>query len=191
MADEQSIIPAEPIEHRIIVLRGQRVMLDADLAALYGVETKNLNLAVRRNKERFPEDFMFRLTDEEFTILRLQSATSRWGGRRYPPLAFTEQGVAMLSSVLRSPQAVLVNVEIMRAFVRLRGLLGAQAEVARRLAELEEKVGEHDEELNVLFKALWQIVFPPALPEGKQKARMGFKAAKDEPDAKPEKARTK
>jgi hypothetical protein len=118
---DRGIVPAERIERAILVLRGHKVMLDADLAALYGVETKVLSQAVRRNQARFPADFMFQLTAEEYEILRSQSVTSSsWGGRRYLPCAFTEQGVAMLSSVLRSPRAVEVNVEIMRAFVRLR-----------------------------------------------------------------------
>ena len=169
MADEEGIVASDRIVLQIVTLRGQRVMLDSDLAALYGVETGALTRSVRRNLARFPGDFMFELTREEFTeCLRCQTGTSNGGrgGRRYPPLAFTEQGVAMLSSVLRSPQAALVNVEIMRAFVRLRGMLGTQAEVARRLAELEERVGRHDEELDLLFKALWDLVFPPVLPQG-------------------------
>ncbi len=122
MADSRSVVPAERIERSTLLIRSQKVMLDDDLAALYEVETKALNRAVRRNLDRFPEDFMFHLTDEEFANLRYQSGTSSsaWGGRRYPPYAFTEQGVAMLSSVLRSERAVRVNIEIMRAFVRLR-----------------------------------------------------------------------
>ena len=129
----KSVIPVERIERCILLIRGHKVMLDSDLAELYEVETKVLNQAVRRNRDRFPDDFMFRLSSEEFDILRSQSVTSSsWGGRRYPPYAFTEQGVAMLSSVLRSKRAVHVNIEIMRAFVRLRELLASHAQLGRR-----------------------------------------------------------
>jgi len=133
--------PPERIERRILLIRGQKVMLDGDLAELYEVETKDLNLAVRRNAERFPEDFMFQLSAQEFRALRLQFATSKpgRGGRRYPPYAFTEQGVAMLSSVLRSQRAVQVNIAIMRAFVKLRGILASNRELARRLDAMEKK----------------------------------------------------
>src|SRR5438876_1660386 len=128
------LIPAERIENAILLIREQKVMLDFDLAVLYGVETRLLVQAVKRNLERFPGDFAFQLTPDELEILRSQIVISRsHGGRRYLPYAFTEQGVAMLSSVLRSPQAVRVNVEIMRAFVRLRRLLDSHAELARKL----------------------------------------------------------
>src|SRR5438552_15458441 len=123
-------------------VRGLRVLLDFDLAALYGVSTKSLNQAVRRNSMRFPPDFAFRLTPEEVANLRSQFATSRWGGTRYAPRAFTEQGVAMLSGVLNSPTAVAVNVEIMRAFVTLRRVHGEHAELARRIDELEARYDE-------------------------------------------------
>jgi len=123
--DTTSLVPAERIERGILLVRGHKVMLDAELADLYGVPTKALVQAVKRNPERFPPDFMFQLTNREFTILRSQSVTSKsWGGRRTPPFAFTEQGVAMLSSVLHSDRAIHVNVEIMRAFVRLRNFRG-------------------------------------------------------------------
>ena len=132
----------ERIERIILLVRGHRVMVDTDLAALYGVDTKTLNRAVKRNRERFPADFMFQLTPEETDDLRCQIGTSslepaagpsaRWGGRRYPPYVFTEQGVAMLSSVLRSRRAVLVNVEVMRTFVRLREMLASHKDLARR-----------------------------------------------------------
>src|SRR6266403_1414037 len=139
---KQQLIPVGPIEHAILVIRAQKVMLDRDLAALYGVETKNLNKAVRRNLDRFPTDFMFQLTSEEARNLRFQIGTSSsgYGGRRYLPYAFTEQGVAMLSSVLRSKQAVQVNVAIMRAFVRLREALALHKELARKLNQLEKKI---------------------------------------------------
>jgi hypothetical protein len=128
------------IESRIHLLRGGKVMLDADLAELYGVATKNLNKAVERNRERFPKDFMFRLAASEFADLRFQYGTSsHHGGRRYLPYAFTQEGIAMLSSVLRSPRAVAVNIEIMRAFIRMRGMLVSVDELARKLDALERK----------------------------------------------------
>lgn len=155
-------------------------MLDADLAALYGVETKALVRAMKRNIDRFPEDFMFQLTGAEFSDLRSQvgtsnlrsqSGTSSWGGRRYCPYAFTEQGVAMLSSVLRSKQAVRVNLEIMRAFVRLRQVLATHECLARKLDELEAKVGRHDEQFVVVIQAIRDLMEPP--PERARK-RIGF-----------------
>ncbi|MDD5501574.1 MAG: ORF6N domain-containing protein, partial [Candidatus Omnitrophica bacterium] len=128
----KSLIPADRIEKAILLIRKQKVMLDADLADLYGVQTKFLVRAVKRNVDRFPADFMFQLSKEEFDDLRFHFGTSSdWGGRRYPPYAFTEQGVAMLSSVLRSQRAVQVNIEIMRAFIRLRQMLASNAELAR------------------------------------------------------------
>ena len=129
------------VEQRIFLIRGQKVMLDADLAELYGVPTKSLNLAVKRNADRFPEDFAFQLSEEEVAGLRFQFETSKRGrgGRRYRPFVFTEQGVAMLSSVLRSPRAVQVNIAIMRAFVRLREMLMSNADLARKLLALENK----------------------------------------------------
>ena len=161
-SDAVAIIPAERIEARILLIRGHKVMLDADLAELYGVATKALTRAVRRNRERFPEDFMLRLNADEFANLRRQfGASSGWGGRRYPPYAFTEQGVAMLSSVLRSKRAVLVNVEIMRAFVRLRQILGAHSDLKRRLDELERK---YDAKFKIVFDAIRQLMEPPARP---------------------------
>jgi hypothetical protein len=173
MAD-RSIIPAERIERAILVLRGQKVMLDADLADLYGVETKALNQAVRRNHKRFPADFMFQLTAEEAASLRSQIVTSKGrGGRRHVPLAFTEQGVAMLSSVLRSPRAVDVNIEIMRAFMRLRELLQSNTELARKLADLERK---YDTQFRVVFDAIRKLMEPPSTA----KRPIGFHLARDE-----------
>ena len=154
-------------------MRGQRVMLDSDLAALYGVETKALVQAVRRNIRRFPEDFMFRLSKEEFDYLRSQIVTSRrdWGGRRYFPYAFTEHGVAMLSSVLRSDRAVIVNIEIMRTFVRLREMLSSNRELTRRLDELEQR---YDSQFKAVFDAICQLMAPPARPT----RRLGFTTEK-------------
>ena len=140
MDEERQVTQTRPIEKRIVLLRGERVMLSTDLAALYGVEPRALVQAVKRNLDRFPEDFMFQLTREELGNLKSQFVISSWGGlRRASPYAFTEHGVAMLSSVLRSPRAVRVNVEIMRAFVRLRRMLASNADLARKLADLERK----------------------------------------------------
>lgn len=165
----KSLVPADRIEKAILLIRGQKVMLDADLAALYGVETKVLVQAVKRNLERFPEDFMFQLNHKEFAILRSQFVTSSdWGGRRYPPYAFTEQGVAMLSSVLRSPRAIQVNIEIMRAFIRLRQMLASNAELARKLDALEKK---YDAQFKEVFEAIRQLMTPP---EPKRRA-IGFR----------------
>jgi hypothetical protein len=158
MEETQALLPAERIEFAIVVLRGERVMLDEDIAALYGVETKTLIRSMKRNLDRFPIDFMFQLTLEEVEILRCQIGTSSWGGRRYMPYAFTEQGVAMLSSVLRSERAVRVNIEIMRAFVRLRRMMTTQADLVRRLDELEQR---YDGQFTVVFDALRQMMKPP------------------------------
>ena len=162
------VIPMEQIEHAIFLIRGQKVMLDSNLAELYGVATKVLIQAVKRNEDRFPDDFMFQLTEQELNILRSQIVTSRWGGRRYPPYAFTEQGVAMLSSVLHSARAVHVNIEIMRAFVRLRQMIASNVELARKLAVLEKK---YDAQFRVVFDAIRELMTPP---EPKKKRSIGF-----------------
>jgi hypothetical protein len=168
---ESSLIPTERIERAIVALRGGRVMLDADLAALYGVPVKSLNQAVRRNLDRFPGDFMFQLTPAEFRRLRSQSVTSKTGrgGRRKAPYIFTEQGIAMLSSVLRSDRAVRVNIEIMRTFVRIRQMLRANADLARRLAALERR---YDEQFKIVFDAIRRLVAPPE----PNRRRIGFGA---------------
>jgi hypothetical protein len=169
MVSKQSLVPVERIEKAILLVRKQKVMLDADLAALYGVETRVLVQAVKRNLERFPEDFMFQLSREEFAILRSQSVTSSdWGGRRYPPYAFTEQGVAMLSSVLRSQRAIQVNIEVMRAFIRLRKMLASHVDLARKLDALEKK---YDAQFKEVFEAIRQLMVPP---EPKRRA-IGFR----------------
>lgn len=151
----------ERVVDAILVLRGQRVILDSDLAALYGVQVRSLLQAVKRNPDRFPSDFTFQLEKQEVARLRSQIVISNGrGGRRYAPYAFTEQGVAMLSSVLRSRRAVLVNVEIMRAFVRLRRILASNAALARKLSELEAK---YDEQFRVVFDAIRELMsVPPA-----------------------------
>ncbi len=162
------------IEHRILMIRGEKVLLDADLAKLYNVETKALTRAVKRNIDRFPEDFMFQLSKEEFEILRRQNGTSsEWGGRRYPPYAFTEQGVAMLSSVLRSKQAIEVNIQIMRTFVKLRQMLDTNEKLARKLTALEKK---YDDQFKIVFEAIRELMIPP---EPKDKKQIGFIWHKD------------
>lgn len=169
VAGSRSIVPVERIEKAIFLIRGQKVMLDQDLAELYAVATRVLVQAVKRNIERFPSDFMFQLTGQEFKDLRSQSViSSSWGGRRYPPYAFTEQGVAMLSSVLKSQRAIHANIEIMRAFVRLRRMLAESAELARRLDELERK---YDAQFKLVFDAIRELMAPPEPP----KNRIGFR----------------
>jgi hypothetical protein len=163
------IVPAERIENCIYLLRGQRILLDVDLAVLYSVETRTLNQAVKRNTRRFPADFMFRLTAKEFDSLRSQFVISNLrGGRRYLPYAFTEQGVAMLSSVLNSKRAIQVNIEIMRAFVRLRQMLSSNTDLARKLAALEKK---YDTQFKVVFDAIRELMTPP---DPKKKRSIGF-----------------
>jgi len=149
----------ERITKTILFIRGEKVLLDADLATLYGVDTGTLVRAVKRNIERFPDDFMLQLTEDEWANLRSQiGISSSWGGRRYAPDAFTEQGVAMLSGVLRSEQAVLVNIEIMRAFVRLREILATHHELAKKLNNLERK---YDSQFKAVFDAIRQLMEPP------------------------------
>jgi hypothetical protein len=166
----KSLVPAERIERSILLIRGHKVILDRDLALMYGVTTGNLNKAVSRNLDRFPVDFMFSLTRKEFENLKFHFGTSSWGGTRKPPRAFTEQGVAMLSSVLRSLRAVRVNIEIMRAFVRLRKMLATHADLARRLDKLENK---YDTQFRVVFDAIRELMAPPPEPPRK---RIGFHA---------------
>ena len=171
-AKSRSVIPIERIAAQIYLIRGQSVMLDADLASLYGVETKNLNKAVSRNQDRFPDDFMFHLTTEEWDALRFQIGTSNTGrgGRRYAPRVFTEQGVAMLSSVLRSKRAASVNVAIMRTFVRMRRMLATNQELAR-------KVAQHDEEIGILFEHIQGLLEPPDPPK---KQPIGFRVTDED-----------
>ena len=173
MSNKTDLIPAASIEKKIMLLHGQKVMLDSDLAALYGVETKALNRAVKRNRERFPADFMFQLEFSEADALlrsRFQIGTLKRGQNiKYLPNAFTEQGVAMLSSVLHSPRAVSVNIEIMRAFVRIRQWLASNAELAHKLAELEKKY-------DVQFKAVFDAIRELMRPLEPTRKRIGFKA---------------
>ena len=166
-------LPVERILKSILVLRREKVLLDADLARLYGVETKALLQAVRRNIERFPEDFMFQLSREEWLDLKSQIVTSSsWGGRRTAPYAFTEQGVAMLSSVLRSGRALQVNIEIMRAFVQLKRMLATHADLARKIESLEKK---YDSQFRAVFDAIRELMAPQENPK---KQPIGFKVKK-------------
>ena len=166
-----TLVPVDSIVSKIALLRGEKVLIDQDLANLYGVETKHLKRAVRRHINRFPEDFMFQLTKEEFRNLRSHFGTSSWGGTRYMPIAFTEQGVAMLSSVLNSDQAIEVNIAIMRAFVQLRKIMGSHKELRRKLADLEKHLENHDEQIQAIFEAIRQLMIPP---DEKDKKRIGF-----------------
>jgi hypothetical protein len=176
MADKKLIASVEQIESRIFLIRGQKVMLDQDLAELYGVETKRVNEQVRRNSERFPEDFMFQLTAEEFANLRSQIATSNnqvgspagRGGRRHLPYAFTEHGAIMAASVLNSPRAVETSVQVVRAFVRLRQMLSSNAELSRKLATLEKK---YDIQFKAVFEAIRELMTPL---EPRKKRPIGF-----------------
>ena len=168
MKEKAKIVLFERIERCIYLIRGLKVMLDRDLATLYGIPTKALKQAVRRNVERFPEDFMFVLALDEFETLRSQIVTSKTdprGGTQYAPMAFTEQGVAMLSSVLNSRQAIEVNIAIMRAFVRLRAFFASQAKLAKRLRRLEQEVASHGKAIGTLFDAMQQLTSerPPAI----------------------------
>jgi hypothetical protein len=168
----QELIAAPAIEKRILIVRGRQVMLDEDLADLYGVETRVLVQQVRRNEKRFPADFMFQLSAQEFSDLKSQSVISSGGhgGRRKPPLVFTEHGVAMLSGVLRSERAIAVNIEIMRVFVELRRVASSYAAIETRLEQLEADMGErlekHDEQFRQIFETLRQLIAPP-LPRKK------------------------
>jgi phage regulator Rha-like protein len=163
MANNRNLTSIEKIEKLIFLVRGQKIMLSTHLAELYGVESRVLVQAVKRNIERFPEDFMFQLSDGEFENLKSQFVISSWGGmRRAKPYAFTEQGVAMLSSVLRSKRAVQVNIEIMRSFVKLREMLAAHKELDRKLTELERK---YDDQFKIVFEAIHQLMAPPDKPK--------------------------
>lgn len=165
------IVSESKIEGAIFLVRGHKVLIDADLAALYGVETRSLVQAVKRNIQRFPPDFMFQLSKEEFEALRSQTVISKGkGGRRYNPYVFTEQGVAMLSSVLHSERAIQVNIAIMRVFVRLREFVASHKELAAKLVELETHIKEHDEQIMAIFDAIHQLMIPPDKP----KKQIGF-----------------
>ena len=186
----QDIVLVEQIEPRILLLRGQRVILDADLAELYGTTTKAFNQAVKRNRERFPADFMFQLTAGEARAMRSQiaasnlrsqivtSSSARHGGRRYAPYAFTEHGALMAASVLNTARAIDVSVYVIRAFVKLRELLSTHRELADKLAELERRVGGHDEAIRTLVAAIRQLMEPPATGKRRQIGFHGQEEAK-------------
>jgi hypothetical protein len=176
MAYKAELIRPPQIEHAILLIRGQRVILDRDLAVMYGVTTGNLNKAVRRNLDRFPPDFMFQLTSDEAEASRFQFGSLKRGlNIKYLPYVFTQEGVAMLSGVLRSPRAVHVNVAIMRAFVRLRETLALHKELAHQLVELERKIQNHDESIRSLFEAIQQLMTPPDPP----RKEIGFHVKED------------
>src|SRR5207248_6705662 len=160
----KDIIPVQRIAQAIFVLRGQKVILSQDLAALYGVTVAALTQAMKRNTKRFPKDFVFQITAKELRNLKSQVVISSWGGRRYLPYAFTEQGVAMLSSVLNSERAVKVKIAIMRAFVKLREALETNRELARKFSELEKRIGKHDQDITAIIEAIRQLMAPPKTP---------------------------
>lgn len=172
MPKRNSIVPVERVESRIVLIRGHKAMLDSDLARLYRVSTKRLNEQVKRNKYRFPADFMFRLTAQEVRALRSHFATSKpgRGGRRHHPNVFTEHGAVMLASVLNSPVAIQASIQVVRAFIKLREMLTTQHKLALKLLELEKRLGEHDVEIEALFEAIRQLMEPPEKPV----RRIGF-----------------
>jgi hypothetical protein len=170
------VFPDEVVMNKIYLIRDVKVMLDKDLAELYGVTTGNLNKAVNRNMIRFPDDFMFQLTKEEFDSLIFQTGTSNWGGTRKLPKAFTEQGVAMLSSVLRSERAIMVNIQIIRIFTRIRYILESQSEILRKLDWLEKHENEQDEQIVLIFEYLKQLELSRQQQEQQsQRKRIGFR----------------
>jgi hypothetical protein len=174
LLDFESAMPEtrliESVEDAIHLIRGQRVMLDSDLAQIYGVSTKQLNQQLKRNQKRFPADFAFQLTRQEFTNLRSQSVTSSYGGRRYMPWAFTEHGAIMLASVLNSEIAIEASVRVVRAFVRLRELVSANSVLAAKFAELEQRLDSHDVQIAQLFEAIRQLLTPAT----QKKREIGF-----------------
>jgi hypothetical protein len=169
-------IPDEIVISKIYLVRGQKVMLDRDLAELYGVQTKQLKRAVKRNSDRFPEDFMFELSLEELDFLRSQIGTSSWGGVRYAPMAFTEQGVAMLSSVLNSTRAITVNIHIIRVFTRMREMVLTHKDLLLKLEQLERKTIGHGEDIKLIFEYLKELLNPKTEPMRK----IGFKHKKED-----------
>jgi hypothetical protein len=153
-------LPEESLSKKIYVIRDQKVLLDMDLAELYGVETKQLKQAVKRNSERFPEDFMFVLTSKEFTNLRSQFVTSSWGGTRYPPMVFTEQGVSMLSSVLNNPRAIAINIQIMRVFVKMRQMITSYKDLLEKIEKLEASDLEQNKHIRNIYNLIKELLEP-------------------------------
>ncbi len=179
---KSTIVSEEKIVNKIYLIRDKKVMLDFDLAEMYAVETKQLKRQVKRNSERFPDDFMFELSAKEFENLRSQIGTSSWGGARYKPMAFTEQGVAMLSSVLNSPTAIEVSIQIIRVFTKMRELLLTNKDILLRLEQMEKKMlkqgtrmKKYEGEIQMIFEALKQLLNPPSVP----RPRIGFKRSND------------
>jgi len=176
MKNHKSLIPEGQIERSILMIRGQKVIMDSDLAILYGVETRRLNEQVKRNSDRFPEDFMFRLSAAEFENLKSHFATSSagWGGRRSLPYAFTEHGAIMAASVLNTTKAIEVSVYVVRAFVKIREYLATHKQLAHKLVELERKIGTHDQAIQSLMDAIHRLMMPPVKPN----RRIGFHSEK-------------
>ena len=178
MSDSQTpngyaVIPVERVERSILFIRGERVILDSDLAELYGVTTTRLNEQIRRNRDRFPEDFMFRLTRGEFNLIsQFATSSSAWGGRRKLPYVFTEHGAIMAASVLNSERAVKASIWVVRAFVKLRQLLATHKELSGKLAELERRIGRHDREIVAIMAAIRELMEPPRRP---RRAPIGFR----------------
>ena len=170
-----SVLPDETVMNKIYVIRGQKVMLDKDLAELYQVETRRLNELVKRNIDRFPYDFMFQLKKEEFQNLMSQNATSSWGGVRKLPYAFTEQGVAMLSGILNSPIAIQVNIQIIRIFTKMRELLMTHKDILLKLEQMEKDITQNKQDIAIIFEALKQLFQPPA----EKRKRIGFKSEEE------------
>ena len=173
--NREILIPDEVVMHMIYFIRGQKVMLDRDLAKLYNVETKVLKQAVRRNKDRFPFDFMFELNNEEFANLRSQSVTSSWGGSRYVPMAFTEQGIAMISSVLNSKQAIQVNIHIIRVFTKMRKLILTHKDLLLKIEQLERRISDHDGKISLVFGYLKRFIEVQERP----RKQVGFKRSNE------------
>lgn len=178
MKSRLSLISTEQIQKHILLIRNQRVMLDSDLAKLYGVSTKRLNEQFKRNSRRFPEDFSFRLNRDEFEALRSQFATSKLGsgGRRYLPYCFTEHGAVMLANVLNSKRAIVMSIYVVRAFIRLREFLAKHKEITLKLQELENRISVHDRSIKELFEAIRQLIAPPVVKSRK----IGFRTGSDE-----------
>ena len=175
MKEENPIVPDEIISNKIYLIRNQKVMLDRDLAELYQVETKRLKESVRRNINRFPDDFMFELTKSETQNLRSQIATSSWGGNRYVPMVFTEQGVAMLSSVLKSDRAIAVNIKIIRIFTKMRDLLNDNLSLRLEIEGIKKKLSNHDKNIELVFSYLDELV--EKKEKKKERTQIGYKKA--------------
>jgi len=180
MGNQIPVIPDEVLMNKIFLIRGKKVMIDEDLSELYGVETKRLNEQVKRNLSRFPDDFMFQLSKEEFTNLKSQIATTSWGGRRTPPYAFTEHGVLMLSSVLNSERAIQVNIQIIRIFTKMREMLMSHKEILQRLEQIENKLFEHDDKIMLVFEYIKQLEQAKQEEfEQKNRKKIGYKRHDD------------